>query len=193
MTHSLDKFATNSLQMAENDDALYVLLTNIVARLDRLETLVVEQLLDATTTIVSENVTVHRLADGNTVTGHTAYDLASAISLLNSVTTAYTAHIADTTTHANADAVNTVAAAAASDLATSLTLANELKGDMNAHRSQATIHDNNDAGNIVAAANATNLATLLVLVNELATDFNGHIALIQGIDTDDDINESILV
>lgn len=107
-----------------------------------------------------------------------AADLASALTLVNSLRGKVVAHLASTGvegTHLVASAA-AIAAPVATNLATANTLANELKADYNTHRTETGVHLANDATNAVAAANAVDLATLLALVNEIKSDYNAHIA-----------------
>jgi hypothetical protein len=93
----------------------------------------------------------HAVANANSLEG--------VLGVINEMKADYTAHIADVTSHTNADAVNTVSAASATDLASAQTLANELKADLNAH--------------LIALSEAEECITL---VNELKADYNAHCA-----------------
>lgn len=181
--------------------ALYELLVNMVARLDRLETTANYVLQEAGASAnVMDTVNPHNQADTTAWDAVedllNCYDTDTAIVLVNALKDAYTDHLTaggtDAIHNAN-DATNTVSAADADDLATAITLANELKGDFNAHRSQAGVHFTNDSGNAVSAANATNEDTLVKLVNEILADFKGHVSASRAPNTANAINQVVLV
>ena len=150
------------------------------------------------------STTYHDIADSNTAAGN-AVDLASAITLANSirtnyrahlvaaseveeaitlandVATEYTDHIAYLTSHMIADvaAGSTLnpALIPCTDYATAVLLATDIKSKYNFHRSSAGVHVNNDAGNEVTAVTpVTTVAQLKALLNDIRTKYTAHCA-----------------
>ncbi len=108
-----------------------------------------------------------------------ASDLASVITLANSLKAKVNPHLASTGiegAHLTASA-EAIAAVDATDLATAQTLLNEIKADFNTHLTESGVHINDDGTNTVTAVDATNQATAEALANEIKADYNAHIAV----------------
>lgn len=109
----------------------------------------------------------------------TIVDTATANAALNTIRTAYLAHLADTDAHAAADATNTLTAPAASNLATGIALGNELRTKLPLHEAAAGTgapHPAADTLNAPTAPAATNEATLVALAKNLAESFAQHLS-----------------
>lgn len=119
---------------------------------------------------------VHADADERTVSGPTAADLGTSMTLLKKLLTVYAAHRTDTLHHNNPDTTNTVASAVSdvADLPSAITAANQLKAAFNAHVVQGGAHYTNDMGNNVSSPNATDQNSLNTLLNEMRGDINAH-------------------
>ena len=111
----------------------------------------------------------------------TAADLATVITMTNSVVGVFNVHCKDALAHRLADTTNPVDGyAQAADLATVEAQLNALHHRLNAHLSQAIggvdLHLSSDAANVVASPPATDQSSAEVLANALQTEINAHVA-----------------
>ena len=144
------------------------------------------------TTILRSQKRVHDVDwvdDTNEVTTTDATTLATAITLLEAIRTAYhTGHIASTVFHTTADTTNTIAAATATDQASAITLAKELKNDINAHMIESRFvtgnvyHPMPDWTNQITMSDAYDTGTtalsvqmIVDLANEIKARYNAHL------------------
>ncbi len=119
----------------------------------------------------------HKKVDELEVTAD-ASDLATVITLANSLKDKMNAHFASTGTdgvHASASAEE-VTSTDADDQTSANTLLNEIKSDYNDHLTESGVHLNNDSTNAVSSADASDLGTSITLANEIKTDYNAHVA-----------------
>lgn len=112
------------------------------------------------------------------VTAANASDLATSITLANSIKGILGVHMADSSAHLEADLtnINFDGYALASDLATVIALANAMKVNHNAHCANTDCHLNADSTNTVSASAASDQSSSNTLLNELKSDLNAHIA-----------------
>lgn len=128
---------------------------------------------------------------GSAPTANQSTFLASAISLLNSLRTNYTDHMAQVGVHPTDDTDNSISATTASDLASAIDLANDIKSVYNKHRANnpGVYHLISDNVNAVVAEDASSLRTLMILAYELKEKFNSHISGVQYHQVPDSANE----
>lgn len=165
---NLSKRALQFQSTGASSAVLYQLLVELAENIDRLNTVVNEQ-------IVATTAKQHATAPETLVVSPSPVDLAGCIALVNEMKTVYNAHIADAAVHDAADATNGASSAAATNLATAITLANEIKADLIAHGTQANVHFANHTVTVLAS-DASDLDTLITLLIELKADLNDHLA-----------------
>lgn len=150
------------------------------------------------------SVVHHDNADSNLAAGN-AVDLASAITLANSIRTSYRAHLTSASeveeaitlineiaadyelhrvfvdSHLAPDNTNVLNPALypATDFTSACALGAEIKTCYNAHCSQAGVHVNNDGGDAVTAVTPATTVTLLkLLCNDIKAQYNAHCIVI---------------
>ena len=150
--------------------------------------------------------TFHTAPDGTNTTATTPVDLATTITFLNEMRTAFNAHRIFAAAHPTLDTISIVAAAAATDYSSAVILGNELKQKFNEHRDLVIppnhVHEIDDLTNVVTASNAaisdlvnivsqapvTDLASAILILNEIKVDFNAHRTEISVHDANDNSN-----
>jgi hypothetical protein len=116
----------------------------------------------------------HTTPDGvNVVVAANATNLATAITLLNAVKTAYEAHrvlVGAGPVHGTADATNVIVAANATDLASAITLSNDLKAKYNAHRIDVAgapqVHALADTVNVTTGINGDSFSNTQIKISD---------------------------
>lgn len=120
---------------------------------------------------------VHTEADtANTIAIANAADLATARTLANAITAAYTNHaLLAGNIHLVEDLTNAISADDAWDLSALTILVNNQKAVYNAHAIFAVSHGKKDAATLVTTADASDLGTSIALVNDIKAKFNDHL------------------
>jgi hypothetical protein len=110
-----------------------------------------------------------------------AEDLASTITLANTLRTRYTAHIGTAgSVHLAADAVNTLGPAA-TDLPSLLILCADIRAKFNAHYALLASHGIADAVNPIVLVAPVDLSTAITFLNTAAASYNAHRVLASGL------------
>lgn len=119
----------------------------------------------------------HPILDStNIVTTPDAFDLASAIALINQIRLNYESHLIGSTVHVSTDTINVVAPPLVDNpLSMSILVLNDFRYNYLLHVIQQRVHLANDVDHVILTPDATDLTTAIDLANSSKEMFNLHI------------------